>query len=250
MKNKLNILAISLFLSTLSCCGATQNNGKEEESSEIDNGKSVYYWDDGMCEYKGFFDSTQISREHLNNIKSLVDAAGSLLIRTGPAHHKTVEHTDSDIDILQKEYDSLFNYFNKMLLPDAAPLDSLRKVLLNNLTMIYKGYLAMYKAILYDDYQPILDLSKTDTTVDYYAQALATGGDKMLEAWERLTAEMAKQNVSPERIWQRFYEEKGTSNWEMYAKKRLIHFGWWNNYNRTIPKLRYPTLSNEYFHNN
>ena len=229
MKHFVNIFLVVLCL----CVSCTVP--RTDRNTTFKN-KSVYRWRDGMCKYKSFFDSAIFSRKQIENAMDLINAAGTSLFRTKFYHDDIIK---SDIDDLKNQYDSLYNHFRKMSLPDIVPLDSCRKALLNDLAMTYEGRLAVYMAVIYDDYQPILALSKTDTTVSYYANALAANNDTiLLTAWEYLTTKQAEKNVNPEKVWARFNSEKENSDWKKYAKEDLLKFGWWNSYNRTIPHFK------------
>ena len=229
--NHCKFLICLVLIINISC---TQRQTKNYAEDTFIN-KSVYRWQDDFCEYESIFDSTKISRKQIENAINLIDAASIFLFKTKNYYEELII---SDIDDLKKQYDSLYNHFHKMSLPDIVPFDSCRKMLLNDLTMTYTGKLAIYKAVLYNDYQPILALSKTDTTVNYYANALSSDNDSiLLVAWEHLVNEKAKQQSDSNGYLAKFYEKKGRSDWKKYAKDDLLKYGWWNSYNHTISEL-------------
>ena len=115
LKNKWNLLVISLLCGILTSCSNTQKDEVQEELLTTDDGKSVYHWDDGMCEYEGIFDSTQISRKQLDNVRSLVYAEGCALIRSKLITEEDYDELiESDIADLKKEYDKLFKMYTRI----------------------------------------------------------------------------------------------------------------------------------------
>ena len=229
-----NLLKLILLLILFSGCNKKmQENSQNKLNLTIDT--AVYYWEEGLCQYESYFDSTKISRQQLDNAYSLIIQNDFLNIGRFATYISDIEKLN--IDTLTFNYKKNKNYIKNMLLPDITPFDSIRKVALNEIEMVYKGNLAVYKALINKDYDDALRLSPPNTDAKFYVESIIEGGDSLYNAWKKITEKIASNNGEPERVWEKFHKQYNSDYWDIYARLDIMNFGWWNTYNQTIPYL-------------
>ena len=72
------------------------------------------------------------------------------------------------------------------------------------------------------------EFDKNYKSLNFYATVLIDGGDNLLSAGKHLTELKASKNVSPERIWAIYHEQRNSENKFQYGKIELFDYGWWN----------------------
>ena len=205
---------------------------------------AIFKWEDETCVYKSEFDSTLYSRKQIED--SYKYAYHAYMFDNNQFHVFEPEHKSRiNLDLFDREYNNKIQKLESLQFIKGQKWDSIRDIHIKEINLSHKLLKAQYLVLL-DSIPPLFKTYfAEDEIVDYYANALISGGDSLLQAWDKLTKESLPRNINPDKKLKQ-YQEKLKSNERLeYAKIDVLNFGWWNNVNRHIQHIStYPLQVN------
>ena len=186
-----------------------------------------------MCECVAEFDSTQYTREQLQNTIDFLWFAPYI------ENHGLVWSIDEMYDLnstkLKSECEERIKTLRKIDIVD----DEFWQKLRNEQIAFYEGTceLKFYSIAAYTNPDTLLHYQLDDSLAIYYRDALIEGGDQMIEAWIKLNEAKKKMNASPESLQRKFDERYNSDSALDYARLEIMLFGWWNSANRLLPHI-------------
>jgi hypothetical protein len=199
-----------------------------EDPKEIKQTQSAsFVWHDELCEHEGFFDSTKMTKQQVQNAHSLI-SADEFRINNNPFVVELKDIKRLNCNALKNAYLNEKKRLSNMKLPENKIWETIRQEKLREIEQLYKLFNIKCEVLLMDNMKALREFDKNDECLNFYATALIQGGDSLLSAWEHLTKLQASKNASPESIWSIYHEQRESENKFQYAKIQLLTFGWNN----------------------
>ena len=226
MKNRFFTFMICIVMTLFIACNLKLCKNETSDSGEIKQTQPdsfVWYSD---CENEGFFDSTKMTKQQIQNAYSLI--ANTEFDNNNPSIIKWEDIKRLNINALKNAYLKENERLSKMELPKNKIWERLRQEKLWDIEQWYKLYKIKCEAFLTDNMEVLREFDKNDECLNFYASALIDGGDNLLSAWKHLTELQAAKNGYPENIWAIYHEQSNSENKFQYGKIELFSYGWWN----------------------
>lgn len=184
----------------------------------------IFEFEDGLCTYKGFYDSKKYTQKQLEDTFSLIN--------TG--HYVDDEGSLED---LNKRYAAAIQQLKNLHLLDIAYFKELRVAVLRYLEETH----ALKQVEKTAKTQPaqLITAVKAGSPAHKYALALNKGGEELLTAYKELVQEQMKNNGAPEYLWDKYQENMRQANKLDIAFDEVLVFGWWNNANQLVHHIDY-----------
>lgn len=187
--------------------------------------KSIYKWNDEICEYESTFDKTKYSEIQLKNCYDLTYNYNFRINHT-PSIHRPEDILRLNLDTLDNEFSSKYNLLKSLDLPKKEYWNELRKSILIELEQFYKLSRIAYRG--YIDPLALKDWFYQDSCLNKHVNALVAGEDSLLNDWYELTSILVKNNGSPDKVWEKYNNQYASEKRFDYAKVYVTTFGWWN----------------------
>lgn len=242
---------MSILISTL-LIGCTNNYSEQTETKKIDSlalqnpNLKIFEWNESLCSYSGYFDSTRVTRNQLSNSLDLVEFSTRFSIETDPFARTVDEFETLSVDSLDREFEKKIK--------DLETADFINETYWINLKNQKMDEL---KAVWYYKKMVMLSYLNPDTLKYFnypsnskkYAEAIINGGQDLLIVWKELVETMAKNNADPNRIIRTYEEQLLSSEKYKYAHLQVISFGFWNSANETIKRADDSNFHDEFIKN-
>lgn len=191
---------------------------------------AVFEYNTELCACTGTFDSTQYSREQLQNTFDLLwwlpyFEADATVWKFEEAKNLSISDLDRECTTIMKKLTALpfinndfWNQIREERIREVSEACRLRHLTL----------------LAYSTPDSLLAFETTDSLCNFYREALIDGGHKMIHAWFCLNEEMKAKNAYPDEVEARFKEKLFSDKALEYARVDIMLFGWWNNANGVI----------------
>ena len=201
---------------------------------------ATFEWDDECCHVVGSFDSTEVSRDQLQDALDLFGIYNYTRIDNTPLLFKpySLEEHQSQWDAYNIEQGKIVHRIMNWTLPEGTLWEKALNEELEELHSIRGLYFAEYIALLENDYTYLRLLSGHDQNplLEEYVEAL-TGTDEMfLAMFEKHTKRMAAKNGDPQRIFDEAKDLLKEENWRELASVNMLTYGWHNEANHGIKR--------------
>lgn len=190
-----------------------------------------FTWVTELCEYEGTYNKTLYTDTQLNNTY-LLWFSSYFRITTPCTAWYPDDIEKLNFDSLDKEYKLKSTELKDLDIVKTPFWEQYRQRELKNLSEYYKlGRITMQG---YRNPAILKELSGADSCLNLYADALLSGGDKLITVWQQLHQQQLEKNGSPVKLNARFNEKYNSSLKLEYARLEVINYGWWNCAVRTI----------------
>ena len=201
---------------------------------------ATFEWDDECCHVVGSFDSTEVSRDQLQDALDLFGIYNYTRIDNTPLLFKpySLEEHQSQWDAYNIEQGKIVHRIMNWTLPEGTLWEKALNEELEELHSIRGLYFAEYIALLENDYTYLRLLTGHDQNplLEEYVEAL-TGTDEMfLAMFEKHTKRMAAKNGDPQRIFDEAKDLLKEENWRELASVNMLTYGWHNEANHGIKR--------------
>ena len=201
---------------------------------------ATFEWDDECCHVVGSFDSTEVSRDQLQDALDLFGIYNYTRIDNTPLLFKpySLEEHQSQWDAYNIELGKIVHRIMNWTLPEGTLWEKALNEELEELHSIRGLYFAEYIALLENDYTYLRLLTGHDQNplLEEYVEAL-TGTDEMfLAMFEKHTKRMAAKNGDPQRIFDQAKDLLKEENWRELASVNMLTYGWHNEANHGIKR--------------
>ena len=212
-------------------CKNTASDSEDHPQAQ----QSSFAWDEGLCSYEGFFDSTKTTKQQIQNAYLLLSEEFRINNSIHVYKLEDIKRINKNaLKNLEKAYLDENKRMSSLELPKNKAWENLRQEKLRETKQLYKLYKIVCEAYLNDNMKALKEFDKNDQCLTYYSDVLIQEGDSLLSAWESFTEQQASQNSSPERLWAEYHEQRNSENKFQHAKVRLLTFAWWNCANEHI----------------
>lgn len=231
------ILSVLFFILVFSTSGYSQKN-------------KTFKWADDCCEYEGSYDPSKVTEAQLKNTFNLFFWGYTLETRQCAFELKNVGKLN--IDSLTNEYARKTLQVSNLKILEGEYWENLRKDVIKQLNQEF--YAKKITLLAHADPSILLTYSGRDSCLIKYGNAIAAGGDLILEAWRELLEDQCSRNADPGRLRREFDEQYNSSDKYKYALVELLTFGWWNCINHSIEYTylkytdAYPKFKDEFTH--
>jgi len=209
-------------------------------SSSLFGQLATFEWDDDCCHVVGSFDSTEVSRDQLQDALDLFGIYNYTRIDNTPLLFKpySLEEHQSQWDAFILESDEISNRMATCTLPEgdaweAAWLGEFEEHQSN----LYL-YAVEYTALLEKDFSKLRFLPWHDqnSLLEEYVAALSGTDEVFLAMFEKHTKRMAAKNGDPQRIFDQAKDLLKEENWRELASINMLTYGWHNAANHGIKR--------------
>lgn len=179
---------------------------------------------DELCSYKGHYDSRKFTEKQLLSTYSIVGTGYSV-------------DDSGTLTELTARYDSVIREINALDVVDDVYFKKLKEDILQ-----YVKQTQSYKKIQKNAKQTpeyLLTAVQKDSKAWYYAKALNSGGEPLLNAYEALVKSQMEVNAWPQNLWDNYLENMSKENKLDLAFDYVLVYGWWNSANRLIDHVVY-----------
>jgi hypothetical protein len=181
-------------------------------------------WTEGMCDYKGIYDSIKYSYEELKNTYNIFlnsEYIPNFLINNLPDINELAE---LNVESLNDQESQVLSKIASSKIIKSPIWDSLRNQKYNDIKNLYDLQIYWVQGYrnpeLLREYKGLMSCEK-------YINALIEGGDKLLSIWEEVNIKMRERNGDPESVKKTFYERYNSAEKFKYARWEVITFGWY-----------------------
>lgn len=203
--------------------------------SEDFDTNQLFEWNNEMCIYLSVFDSEMYNRNEIENCYKIIFEYHSL--SNSPWVFKVSDIEKLNENDLKTEYLTKIDLTRKLILPKKGKWQEYKEHIITELKESYKLYSISYKAYMTKDFEVLNEFWESDTLLEEYSKGLQGTDDQLLKAWEKLTANQAKKNSSPETVWARYRDMRNYDNWKEHAQIQIMTFGWRNAANKHINRF-------------
>lgn len=192
----------------------------------------TFKWTTELCTYEGSYDASKITEQQLKDTYDLW-YSGSFTLQTDATVWKPEEVAKLSLEALDKEYTANIKRLKELHLGKLPFWEKLREETIKELEESYKLKTVTIKA--YQQPEVLKEYTQGSVDCQKYADAIISGGEKMLAVWKEMEESQCQTNASPQDCVARFMNLYNSSQQMEYAKIRLMAFGWWNCSNQQIP---------------
>ena len=201
---------------------------------------ATFEWDDECCHVVGSFDSTEVSRDQLQDALDLFGIYNYTRIDNTPLLFKpySLEEHQSQWDAYNIEQGKIVHRIMNWTLPEGTLWEKALNEELEELHSIRGLYFAEYIALLENDYTYLRLLSGHDQNplLEEYVEALTGTDEVFLAMFEQHTKRMAAKNGDPQRIFDQAKDLLKEENWRQLASVNMLTYGWHNEANHGIKR--------------
>lgn len=184
----------------------------------------VFEFEEGLCSFKGFYDSKKYTSKQLEDTFSLFNSG----------HYVDDE---GSLEELNESYALAIQGIKNLQLLDIAYFKELRMAVLRYLQETHA--LKQVQKTAKTDPAKLITAVKPGTVAHKYAVALNKGGEDLLVAYKALVQEQMKNNGAPEYLWDKYLQNMKQTNKLDLAFEEVLVFGWWNNANQLVHHIDY-----------
>ena len=191
-------------------------------SWQVNAQEKSFLFEDELCRYEAFYDSTKYSEKQLNDTFKLTQGYFNIYTEDEQQLDDTYKLSKKEILGFQIVKNPYFN--------------TLRDSIVQFLDWTYrikKIEFAARKGKTKD----LLKYFQKNSTVKLYSEALHKGGDDLMEAYEHLTKEQMKNNAAPEVLWNEYVKNSKSGQAQQLAFEQVLSYGWWNAVNHELPHI-------------
>lgn len=192
----------------------------------------TWTFDDELCTYKGYYDSKKYTEQQLADTYNL--------FRT--SHYV---HDRGTFDELTARYDSVITSIENLQIVQTSYFQRLKKDVLRYLQETYALKKVQKKAKEEREY--LITAVTEGTPARKYAEALHSGGDDLLAAYEQVIKEQMKNNSTPEYLWHNYETTMRRADRLDRAFDYVLVYGWWNSANDLVHHINYDGTQMEQF---
>jgi len=208
-------------------------------SSSLFGQLATFEWDDDCCHVVGSFDSTEVSRDQLQDALDLFGMGSFIWLGHTPFFiPRSLAELQAEYDAFVIESDKISNRMATCTLPEgdaweAAWLGELEEHQSN----LYL-YAVKYTALLEKDFSKLRLLPWHDQNplLEEYVEALTGTDEGFLAMFEKHTKRMAAKNGDPQRIFDQAKDLLKEENWRELASLDMLTYGWHNEANHGIKR--------------
>jgi hypothetical protein len=184
-------------------------------------------WENELCTNNSIFNSKLFSRKQLNDTYELFFKKYEIInFKAFPSFR--LNEKAEPIDTLEARYLQQKNKIEKLDVVNVKYWINYKKICLSYLKNSYnKQKTAWY---CYENPEQLNQFDYNKKTKYYVDAIVSNDSTKMVEAWRKLTAEMKKDNGSPESLEKDFLFKSHSKDCKQYARMALFSFGWWNKF--------------------
>ncbi len=221
------ILIVFCFISLLVTSAFAQ---KRKPKSKTKKPRTVVIEDMGgnLTEFSregyetAYYDANKYTEKQLQNTLRILENDFDLTTNTIATEITEIENLS--VEDLDAEYIKVSQELKTLDIVKDRFWQNMRQKRLATLEKDYK--LMRIKILGYTDQKILLQAENVGECKTKYAEPLAAGGDKMLEAWKILIEEQKRNNTNPEKIQKEFDEQSASPDKFKYALLDLMSFGW------------------------
>ena len=201
---------------------------------------ATFEWDDECCHVVGTFDSTEVSRDQLQDALDLFGIYNYTQIDNTPLLFKpySLEEHESQWDAYKIEEVKIVNRITNCSLPEGTLWEKALNEELEELHSTRGLYFAEYIALVENDYTYLRLLTGHDQNplLEEYVEALTGTDEVFLAMFEQHTKRMAAKNGDPQRIFDQTKDLLKEENWRELASVNMLTYGWHNEANHGIKR--------------
>lgn len=195
--------------------------------------QAYFEWDDGACLCNGLFDSTQYSRNQIQNTYFHLLMAPTIQTKATARGIKDIgKQSIQDLDL---ECSARLSQLDTAQFIETPYWERVREGRTHEIRAICE--LKRLTILGYANPDTLRSFLPAADTCRFYIDALTAGGEKMLTAWIKLKEQQKLRNANPERLAGEFERRYRSPEKLDYARLELMRFGWWNCGNHTVPRL-------------
>ncbi|MGH9946820.1 MAG: hypothetical protein ACRD6X_06460 [Pyrinomonadaceae bacterium] len=191
----------------------------------------TFRWNTMLCEYSGTYNSRKYSANQLKNTAALIMSDG-LPLEASATVWNYDEIAKLDVAALDREYKNAKNKLVQMEIARSPFWESIRQKRLKELEEFYALSRTTMKA--YTTPSVLRKYPQAASCKTKYADAIISGGDRLLAVWLVVNKDSRLKNSDPERLKRRFDEQMGSPDRLKFALVETMSFGWWNCANQFI----------------
>jgi hypothetical protein len=248
---RISFILTFLILIITACSGSKKDlvieQNTEEKASLVEKDSvGVFKWESELCEHENTFNTRLYNLEELKGTLNLLNMVGSLMLEINGTAFNPDQIEDLDtLEELDLEYQKKKKALQNLKIVNEPFWKEVKKKMLQEMKDEYD--LVRIGIQAYTDPNALKGNRFSNVCPDIVAAL--TGKDTLLfiSTWKALVVEQCKSNGSPEYLMKKFDEENSDPNRMMYARVRLITFGWHNRVNGTIPNLVHDEKLNDKF---
>jgi hypothetical protein len=247
MKQFLLIVALTFAACQNKPTKVPEKSVKQEalKAPEPTNDVKTFYWTTAICRCQGDYNPEHYNMKQLSDTYYLWDKSGNFdfndpIMSSNPTqlYHCIV---DKYVEKLDRRYDSLKRRVEKLWLVEDKKWEDLRQSRLREMKDMYEMIRLITRA--YCDPNVLLERSY-GPECDYYANALISGDEATMEAWEKLVRKLMENNYYPQDVYDQYLTERSSGDSRFYARDYILKYGFYNCANSTI----YNSRSSEIFY--
>jgi hypothetical protein len=190
------------------------------------------YWTE-LCDCKGIFDSTKITREQLQNTFNYLWWAP--IIESDATAWTLDKIKELSVSKLKNECEERIDKLKTLNSVDVEFWSQLKEERINYYESTCR--LREITILAYSNPDILTSYELVDSVCIYYRNALIAGGQQLIDAWIRLNESQKSKNVNPEKVQQKFDEKFNSALRSEYARSEIMKFGWWNSANDLLPHV-------------
>lgn len=206
----------------------------------------VFNWESDLCRFENTFNARIYSLEELKGTLRLLDMVGGLMLEVNSSAFTPDQIEDlSSLEELDNEYRKKRKILQNLEIVKDPFWQEVKRLMLQEMKDEYD--LARIGIQAYTDPNALKGNRFSHVCPDIVAALTGKDTALVISKWKELVEEQCKNNASPEYLLKRFETESNSPDRMIYARVKLITFGWHNRVNATIRNLSHDEKLNQKF---